>query len=44
MLPLLGDEAAAKGDMGGVETVGIGKDVELRANGLITVMSSPLAE
>ena len=39
MFPLLGEEAAARGDMGGVEVVGIGKDDELRANGLNTVMS-----
>lgn len=43
-LPLLGDEEAAKGDMGGVETVGIGKDEELRDNGLIDVMSCALVE
>jgi hypothetical protein len=36
---LLGDEAATRGDMGGVEVVGIGEDDELRANGLIIVMS-----
>jgi hypothetical protein len=42
--PLLGDDEPAKGDMGGVETVDIGKDEELRDSGLIDVMSIALAE
>ena len=42
--PLLGEEAAAKGDIGGVEVVGNGTDADPRDKGLKVVMSTALAE
>ncbi|KAK9292004.1 hypothetical protein L1049_019957 [Liquidambar formosana] len=42
MVPLLGNEAVVKGDMGDVEQVGININHKLRANGLIAVSSNPL--
>lgn len=40
----LGEDEAAKGDMGGVEVAGKGRDGELRDKGLRVVMSRALAE
>lgn len=40
--PLFGEEAAVKGDIGGVEAVGNGKDGEPTANGLKVDISTAL--
>ena len=42
--PLLGDEAAASGDMGGVDVAGIDIADEPRANGLKAAISAALTD